>query len=91
VDRFDVGYVLNNKVISLRSKEDIRDLMGSAQKGDNILLWCDGLRKEPEKNKHINAKPSRQQLIVLALMMKILLANVKKKIGMTKLSIVLKN
>ena len=49
VDRFDVGYVLNNKVVSLRSKEDIRDLMGSVQKGDNILLWCDGLRKEPEK------------------------------------------
>ena len=23
--------------------------MGSVQKGDNILLWCDGLRKEPEK------------------------------------------
>jgi len=43
VDRFDVGYVLNNKVVSLRSKEDIRDLMGSVQKGDNILLWCDGL------------------------------------------------
>ena len=44
-DRFDVGYILNNKVVSLRSKEDIRDLMGSVQKGDNVLLWCDGLRK----------------------------------------------
>jgi len=43
MDRFNVGYVLNNKVVSLRSKEDIRDLMGSVQKGDNILLWCDGL------------------------------------------------
>jgi len=49
VDQFDVGYVLNNKVVSLRRKEDIRDLMGSVQKRDNILLWCDGLRKEPEK------------------------------------------
>lgn len=44
-DRFDIGYVLNNKIVSLRSKEDIRDLMGSVQKGDNVLLWCDGLRK----------------------------------------------
>ena len=44
-DRFDVGYVLNNKIVSLRSKEDIRDLMGSVQKGDNVLLWYDGLRK----------------------------------------------
>lgn len=49
VDQFDVGYVLNNKVISLRSREDIGDLMGSVQKGNNILLWCDGVRKEPEK------------------------------------------
>ena len=46
VDRFDVGYVQNNKVVNLRSKEDIRDLMGSVQKGDNVLLWCDGLQKE---------------------------------------------
>ena len=46
VDRFDVGYVQNNKVVNLRSKEDIRDLMGSVQKGENVLLWCDGLRKE---------------------------------------------
>jgi len=65
--------------------------MGSVQKGDNILLWCDGLRREQEKRIHVNAKPSHQQLIVLALMMKILLANVKKKIGMTKFSVVLKN
>ena len=49
VDRFDIGHVQNNKVISLRSKEDIADLMSSVQKGENILLWCDGLRKEPEK------------------------------------------
>lgn len=42
-DQFDIGYVLNNKIVSLRSKEDIRDLMGSVQKGDNVLLWCDGL------------------------------------------------
>ena len=24
--------------------------MGSVHKGENILLWCDGLRKETEKN-----------------------------------------
>ena len=39
-------YVQNNRVVSLRSKEDIRDLMRSVQKGDNVLLWCDGLQKE---------------------------------------------
>ena len=58
VDRFDVGYVQNNKVVTLRSKEDIRDLMVSVQKGDNILLWCNGLRKEPEK-KNIRKRKSK--------------------------------
>ena len=50
VEQFDVGFVQNNKVVSLRSKEDVRDLMGSVHKGENVLLWCDGLRKETEKN-----------------------------------------
>ena len=31
------------KVVSLRSKEHIGDLMGSVLKGDKVLLWCDGL------------------------------------------------
>jgi len=47
--------------------------------------------RSQRKRIHVNAKPSHQQLIVLALMMKILLANVKKKIGMTKFSVILKN
>lgn len=63
VDRFDVGYVLNNKVVSLRSKEDIRDLMGSVQKGDNILLWCDGLRKEPEK-KNARKRKAKSSILI---------------------------
>ena len=49
VDRFDIGHVQNNKVISLRSKEDIADLMSSVQTGESILLWCDGLRKSQRK------------------------------------------
>ena len=49
VDRFDVGYIQSNKVVSLWSKEDIGYLMGSVLKGDKVLLWCDGLGKEPKK------------------------------------------
>ena len=39
----------------LLSKDDIADVMGSVKKGDNIVLWCDGLLKETEL--HVNAKP----------------------------------
>ena len=34
------------KTTGLLVLEDIRDLMRSVQKGDNVLLWCDGLQKE---------------------------------------------
>ena len=63
VDRFDVGYVQNNKVVSLRSKEDIRDLMGSVQKGENILLWCDGLQKEKSSTRKRKGKSSSSAII----------------------------
>ena len=45
VDRFDVGHIRSNKIISLRSNEDVTELMSCVQKSDNILLWCNGLRK----------------------------------------------
>ena len=63
VDRFDVGYVQNNKVVSLRSKEDIGDLMGSVQKGENILLWCDGLQKEKSSTRKRKGKSSSSAII----------------------------
>ena len=39
VDRFDIGHVQNNKIISLRSKEGIADLMSShsVQTGEKIV------------------------------------------------------
>ena len=33
----------------MTSKEDIGDLMGSVLKEDKVLLWCDGLGKEPKE------------------------------------------
>ena len=74
VDRFNVGYV-QNKVVSLRSKEDIRDLMGSVQKGDNILLWCDGLHKE--RVLCVNAKASNHRQLTALTQMMILLPNIR--------------
>ena len=58
MERFDVGYVQNNKVVSLRIKEDITDLMGSVQKGDNVFLWCDGLQKEKSTTRKRKGKSS---------------------------------
>ena len=84
-----MGYMQINKVVSLRSKEDIREFMRSVEKGNNILLWCDGLEKEPEKNAR-NEKTSH--LTALTQMMKILPESVaRKRIGMTKSSAVLKS
>ena len=85
-----MGHVQNNKVISLRSKEDIADLMSSVQKGENILLWCDGLRKETEK-KNLRKRGKSKSSTTLTLMMKILLASERRKTEMTKSSVVLKS
>ena len=61
LDRFDVGYVQSNKVVSLRSKEDVRDLMGSVQNGDSIL-WCDGLQKETRKEKNSRKRKNKSTI-----------------------------
>ena len=52
VDRFDIGYIHSNKIISLRSKEDVIELMSCVQKNDKILLWCNGLRKIVSENRN---------------------------------------
>ena len=41
---FDVGYLQNSSVVSLRSREDIQEVMSNAAKGTKVTLWCDGLQ-----------------------------------------------
>ena len=41
---FDVGYLQNSTVVSLRSPEDIQEIWSSMIKGTKVTLWCDGLR-----------------------------------------------
>ena len=41
---FDVGYVSGNNLISLRNKEDVSEIWTSANRGQTIVLWCDGLK-----------------------------------------------
>ena len=40
---FDVGYLQGNTVISMRNKEDRKELWSNLLKGSSTVLWCDGL------------------------------------------------
>ena len=59
VDRFDIGHIHSNKIISLRSKEE---LMCCVQKSDNILLWCNGLRKIGSEKKNPRKRKSKSSV-----------------------------
>ena len=59
VDRFDIGYIHSNKIISLRSKEDVIELMSCVQKNDKILLWCNGLRKIVSEKRNPRKRKSK--------------------------------
>lgn len=43
-DNFDVGYLQNTTVIILRSKYDLSELWDNVRRGQNITLWCDGMK-----------------------------------------------
>ena len=47
---FDVGYVQNNSVVTLRSHEDIHEIWSTLSKGTKVILWCDGLRETSSKS-----------------------------------------
>ena len=40
---FDVGYVVGANFISIRTEEDLGEILSNLLKGENIVLWCDGL------------------------------------------------
>ena len=56
---FDVGYLQNNTVVSIRNEEDLSEIWTSLQKGANIMLWCDGL-KQSESESTSGRKRHRQ-------------------------------
>lgn len=64
VDEFDVGYFEHNKVVSLRSKDDIGDLMTILQRGENTLLWCNGLQKEVQKKAFVHKRKGKHSVLV---------------------------
>ena len=44
---FDVGYVKGASLVCIRSTRDLGDVWREILKGNNMTLWCDGL-KEPQ-------------------------------------------
>lgn len=54
-NEFDIGYVTStrgDKVISMRSPDDLRELWKDIRsQGDKILLWCDGIKSEEKARK----------------------------------------
>lgn len=50
VHEFDVGYIQNNTVVSLRSPQDIQEVWASLLRGNSVTLWCDGLRAQCGKS-----------------------------------------
>ena len=47
---FDVGYIQNNSVVTLRSPEDIQEVWSSLSRGTKVTLWCNGLRGTSSKS-----------------------------------------
>ena len=43
---FDVGYMEGTEVISVRIKEDLKEMWGDIMKSQCTTLWCDGLVDE---------------------------------------------
>ena len=46
-DDFDIGYQQGNVTVSITSADDLSELyMWSSITGKNVILWCDGLRRQ---------------------------------------------
>ena len=46
---FDVGYLQNSTVISIRSTDDLLEVWENIRRGKNITLWCDGMKSASGK------------------------------------------
>ena len=42
---FDIGYQVGAVVVSIRNSDDLHELWSAIQKGSNIILWCNRLKK----------------------------------------------
>ena len=54
-DEFDIGYYQNNSVVTIRSTEDITELLASVRRAERSTLWCDGFKSCLKGSKHSRA------------------------------------
>ena len=45
VQEFDVGYLQGSTLISIRTPHDLSEIWNDANKGNKVILWCDGLKE----------------------------------------------
>lgn len=58
---FDVGYIQNSSVVTLRSPEDMQEVWSSLSKGTKVTLWCDGLRGSASSSKSSRKRGKQQK------------------------------
>ena len=46
---FDVGYLQNNVIVTIRSSADLCELWSNIVRGASTVLWCDGLKKQSKR------------------------------------------
>ena len=54
-DQFDVGYYQNNSLVTLRTIEDLTELLASIRKTERSVFWCDGLKSCSKGSKRSRA------------------------------------
>ena len=60
---FDVGYLQNNMVISVRNGEDLAEIWATLHKGTSIMLWCDGLRQSAAESASTSSRNKRKRRV----------------------------
>ena len=58
---FDVGYMIGNEVIRVRTEEDLREMWGDLRKSSSTTLWCDGLIDEESGKASKSSNSSRKR------------------------------
>ena len=59
---FDIGYLQNNMVVSVRNEEDLAEIWANLCKGTSVMLWCDGLKQTAESASTSSSRKRKRQV-----------------------------
>ena len=74
---FDIGYLQNNTVISVRNGEDLTEIWANLHKGTSVMLWCDGLKQSAAES--ASASKRKRQVLSVAVRKRTLQTKRKKR------------